>query len=208
MTNPAFAHGRPDDADGLRAHVAAVRSRVRRDLRATSFPLLLLGAAIIVGELPQVVSQRWNIGGPIGVIGGGDWFTGLLLAAAFVVLWWRYWRRARRDGVGRPEGFAAATGVGLGMVQPTGLVLLPFVGPFALFGAGLLMVAAWQRNARLAWWAVLAGGVGVFEGFFGITNRLPLSAWHSWDHPAIYLALGVLTLLAGLATRIRENRAQ
>jgi hypothetical protein len=206
MTNPALADGQPDDAEGLQAHVAAVRSRVRRDLRATSFPLLLLGVATVAGELPQVVSQGQD-GGPGGGIGGEDWSTGLLLTAAFAVLWWVYRRRARRDGVGRPAGFGAATVLGL-VLLTVGLVLLAYMGPFILFGLGLLMVASWQRNALLAWWAVLAGGLGVFEGFFGITNRLPISVWRDWEHPAIYLALGVLTVLAGLAARRRENQGQ
>jgi hypothetical protein len=203
MTSPGFAQGQPDDAEGLQAHVAAVRSQVRRDLRATSLPLLLLGTATVVGELPQVVSQGWNTG----VLGGGDWFTGLLLTAAFAVLWLTYRRRARRDGVGRPAGFGAATVLGL-ILLSIGLLLLVYMGPFILFGAGLLMVASWQRNALLAWWAVLAGGLGVFEGFFGITNRLPFSVWRTWEHPAIYLALGILTVLAGLAARLRENQGK
>jgi hypothetical protein len=203
MTNPGFAHGQPDDAEGLQAHVAAIRSQVRRDLRATSLPLLLLGTAMVVGELPQVVSQRWNTSLP----GDGDWSTGLLLTAAFAVLWLMYRRRALRDGVGRPAGFGAAAVLGL-ILLSIGLVLLVFMGPFILFGAGLLMVASWQRNAQLAWWAVLAGGLGVFEGFFGITNRLPVSVWRTWEHPAIYLALGILTVLAGLAARLRENQGK
>lgn len=203
MTNPGFAHGQPDDAEGLQAHVAAVRSQVRRDLRATSLPLLLLGTATVVGEIPQVVNQ----GGNAGVLGGGDSFTGLLLTAAFAVLWWTYRRRALRDGVGRPAGFGAATVLGL-ILLSVGLVLLVYAGSFILFGAGLLMVASWQRNALLAWWAVLAGGLGVFEGFFGITNRMPFSLWRAWEHPAIYLALGILTVLAGLAARLRENRGK
>jgi hypothetical protein len=205
MTNPGFAHGQPDDAEGPQAHVAAIRSQVRRDLRATSLPLLLLGTATVAGELPQVASQGWNIG----VLGGGDWFTGLLLTAAFAVLWWMYRRRAFRDGVGRPAGFGAATVLGLILtLSIVGLLLLVYMGPFIIFGLGLLMVASWQRNALLAWWAVLAGGLGVFEGFFGITNRLPASVWRTWEHPAIYLALGILTVLAGLAARLRENRGQ
>jgi hypothetical protein len=209
LTSPDFAHGQAGDAAGLRSHVAAVRSRVRRDLRATSFPLLLLGAATVAGELPQVGSERWNVGGLVGLVGllGGDWFTGALLTAAFAVLWWVYRRRARRGGVGRPAGFGAATALGLILIT-IGLVLLVYMGPFIVFGAGLLMVAAWQRNAMLAWWAVLVGGLGVFEGFFGITNRLPVSVWRDWEHPAIYLALGVLTVMAGLAARLRENRGQ
>jgi hypothetical protein len=203
MTSPGFAHGQPDDAEGLQAHVAAIRSQVRRDLRATSLPLLLLGTATVVAELPQVVSQDWDTS----VLGGGDWFTGALLTAAFAVLWWIYRRRAQRDGVGRPAGFGAATVLGV-ILLSIGLILLFFMGPFILFGAGLLMVASWQRNALLAWWAVLAGGLGVFEGFFGITNRLPVSVWRTWEHPAIYLALGILTVLAGLAARVRENQGK
>jgi hypothetical protein len=203
MTNPGFAHGEPDDAEGLQAHVAAIRSQVRRDLCATSLPLLLLGTATVVGEIPQAVNE----GGNAGVLGGGDSFTGLLLTAAFAVLWWMYRRRALRDGVGRPAGFGAATVLGL-ILLSIGLVLLAYAGPFILFGAGLLMVASWQRNPLLAWWAVLAGGLGVFEGFFGITNRMPFSLWRAWEHPAIYLALGILTVLAGLAARLRENRGK
>jgi hypothetical protein len=203
MTNPSFAHGEADDAEGLQSHIAAIRSRVRRDLRGTSFPLLLLGTAIVVGEIPQVASAAWNAGGML----GGDWFTALLLTAAFAALWWMYRRRALRGGVGRPAGFGAATVLGLILIS-IGLVLLVYMGPFILFGTGLLMVASWQRNAILAWWAVVVGGLGVFEGFFGITNRLPLPVWRSWEHPAIYLALGVLTVLAGLAALLMENRGQ
>lgn len=213
MVNPASAHGGPDDVEGIAAHVATVRSQVRRDLRATSLPLLLLGTATVVGELPQVASQGWSTGGGTDavvsaggtVLGGGDWLTGLLLTAAFAVLWWMYQRRARRDGVGRPAGFGAATILGL-ILLSLGLILLVYTGPFILFGLGLLMVAGWQRNALLASWAVLAGGLGVFEGFYGITNRLPASLWRPWEHPAIYLALGIATVAAGLAARRWENR--
>lgn len=204
MTNPALA-GQPDDAEGLQAHVAAVRARVSRDMRSTSFPLLLLGTAVVAGTLPQLMSQgrRDSL---LDGIGGDDWFTGLLLTVAFAVLWgWAYRRRARRDGIGRPTGFGAATVLGI-VVLTIGLVLLAYAGPFALFGAGLLMVASRQRNPLLAAWAVLVGGTGVFEGFFGITNRLPLSVWRDWEHPAIYLALGIVTMLAGVVTRFRENR--
>jgi hypothetical protein len=212
MVNPASAHGGPDDVEGIQAHVATIRSQVRRDLRATSFPLLLLGTATVIGELPQVVSQgRSTGGGAVAVVGGGgvvmggDWLTGLLLTAAFAVLWWMYHRRARRDGVGRPAGFGAATVLGL-ILLSLGLILLVYTGPFILFGLGLLIVAGWQRNALLAGWAVLAGGLGVFEGFFGITNRLPASVWRPWEHPAIYLALGIATVAAGLAARRWESR--
>jgi hypothetical protein len=51
------------------------------------------------------------------------------------------------------------------------------------------------------------GGTGVFEGFFGITNRLPLSLWATWEHPAIYLILALMTVLAGIVAWLWENRA-
>jgi hypothetical protein len=206
MANPAFSDDPAHDAEGVRSHVAAIRSQVRRDLRATSLPLLLLGTAIVVGAIPQVAGQGWDASGALGAL-GGDWFTALLLTAAFAVLWWTYRRRAFRGGVGRPAGFGAATALGLVLIT-VGLVLLVYAGPFILFGFGLLLIATWQRNAVLAWWAVLAGGLGVFEGFFGITNRLPFSLWRDWEHPAIYLALGVLTVLAGLAARRWENQGR
>lgn len=53
--------------------------------------------------------------------------------------------------------------------------------------------------------AVICGGVGVFEGFFGITNRLPPALWADWEHPAICLVLGLLTVLAGIISRMRER---
>lgn len=55
---------------------------------------------------------------------------------------------------------------------------------------------------------MLIGGTGVFEGFFGITNRLSSSVWREWEHPAIYLVLALLTVLAGLIARRQENRAR
>lgn len=47
----------------------------------------------------------------------------------------------------------------------------------------------------------------MFEGFFGITNRLPMGIWAAWEHPAIYLLLGALTLLAGTIIRALERSA-
>ena len=76
---------------------------VRRDLRATSLPLLLLGAATVVGVLPQVLSQGWNIG----VLGGGDWASGAPRVSATVL------------------GLIVTLSV-------VGLVLLVYTGPFII----------------------------------------------------------------------------
>ena len=86
-------------------------------------------------------------------------------------------------------------------------VTMLLTGPFLIFGVGLLVTARWQRSALLAVWAVAIGGIGVLEGFFGITNRLPLALWAAWEHPVIYLILALLTVLAGIVVWRRESRA-
>jgi hypothetical protein len=115
--------------------------------------------------------------------------------------------RFQAGHIGR-AGFGAAAVLGLCFTMSLGLIAMAFAGPFLLFGLGLLVAGIWQRNRFLAWWAVLIGGTGVFEGFFGITNRLSSSVWREWEHPAIYLVLALLTVLAGLIARRQENRAR
>jgi hypothetical protein len=97
--------------------------------------------------------------------------------------------------------------VGACFTLSVGVIAMAFAGPFVIFGLGLLVAGCWQRSRLLIGWALLVGGTGVFEGFFGITNRLPAAVWRQWQHPAIYLALAVATALAGLVTRWQENRA-
>jgi uncharacterized membrane protein len=128
------------------------------------------------------------------------------MTAAFVLLWLAYRRLALRGGVGSSAGFGTAAVVGVACTVSVAAVAMLFTGPFLIFGLGLLSVGIWQRNRFLASWAVLVGGTGVFEGFFGITNRVSTSAWRQWEHPAIYLALALLTVVAGLVALVRENR--
>jgi hypothetical protein len=181
-----------------------MRARVRRDRRATSLPLLLLGGATAVGVAPQLSSGAGDAlaGGP------GDALAGLMITVAFAAIWVVFRIRAARAGVGRGTGFGIASMLGLFfMLTIVGFVALVYTGPFLIFGVGLLVAASWQRNAFLAAWAVVIGGIGVFEGFFGITNRLPVSLWAAWEHPAIYLILALMTVLAGIVAWLQENRA-
>jgi hypothetical protein len=185
-----------DDND-WESRVSAARARVRRDRRATSLPLLLLGGAATVGIAPQLFTGS-----------AGDLLAGLMMTLAFAAIWVVFRLRAARAGVGRGTGFGAASMLGLFLLLTiVGLVALTYAGPFLIFGLGLLMAAVWQRNAFLAVWALVIGGTGVFEGFFGITNRLPLSLWATWEHPAIYLILALMTVLAGIVAWLWENRA-
>jgi hypothetical protein len=197
----------PSDDKDWESRVSAVRARVRRDRRATSLPLLLLGGATAVGVAPQLSGAQLSSG-------PGDPLAGLMMTLAFAAIWAVFRFRAARAGVGRGTGFGVASLLGLILLLTiVGLFALAYTGPFLIFGVGLLVAAVWQRNAFLAVWATVIGGIGVFEGFFGITNRLPQSFWAddpsaaTLVHPAIYLILAVMTVLAGIVAWLRENRA-
>jgi hypothetical protein len=86
-------------------------------------------------------------------------------------------------------------------------VALVYAGPFIVFALGLITVGLKLHNRMLISWGTVVGGIGVFEGFFGITNRLSLSLWADWEHPVIYLLLGIVTLLGGVVVSWRENPA-
>lgn len=203
MTGPA-PHMNGDDNAGVAAslaRVSALRGAVRRDLRATSVPLLLLGGAASAGVLLELADP----GGWPSFL--GDLFTVLLLAVAFAVVWQYLRRKARTAGVGHASGFGTALVMAL-LLLTVGSAASGICGPFLAFGVGLL-VAGWkQRNRFLMIWALAAGGIGVFEGFFGITNRLPAPLWQSWEHPAIYLVIALATVLAGIVAWRRESRAR
>jgi hypothetical protein len=160
--------------------------------RATSLPLLLLGLATAIGVASLL---------PSGVGVGLAWLTIPLALAAI----WTVFRFPAARARGGP-GIARALGLFLLLVL-VGYVTMFLTGPFPLFSLALLVTARWQRSAFLAVWAVVVGGIGVLEGFFGITNRLPLSLWAEWEHPVIYLGLALLTILAGIVAWLRENRA-
>ncbi|HEY2551176.1 MAG TPA: hypothetical protein VGI64_11420 [Streptosporangiaceae bacterium] len=173
---------------------------LHHDARETSAPLLLLGAILSVAALIQLV-------GPDSLFGGvGDLLTATCLTLGFAVLWVAFRTRAARQGRVAARGFGTAATVGLA-VNLVGSVAVIYAGPYLVFGVGLL-IAAWRLpNRYLAGCALGVGALGVFEGFFGFTNRLPFSLWASWEHTAIYLVLGAATIGAGVAARIREDRA-
>ena len=184
---------------------------IYRDPRETSLTLLVLGIAIAVSTAAELI---WP-----GLPGNGGWAFGLafgwssgagtaaLLAIAFASLWLTFWRRAASRGMRRPPGFGIAALIGLLANLPPFYVAAFVAGPFLIFGLGLAVAGLRLRNRLLTYWALGAGGIGVFEGFFGITNRLPTAIWAEWEHLAIYLLLGALTLLAGLIIAVRERRA-
>jgi hypothetical protein len=222
MSDSAATSGQPDDAGYWADRLSALRTRVRRDRRATSIPLLLLGAATTTGTAVGLASSSGSPDGYWGTVpalplfgglltpgGSSDQLTGWLMTAAFVAIWVTFRVRAARAGLGQGAGFGIAAGLGLFLLLSfAGSFVMVYTGPFVIFAAGLLAAAAWQRNRLLAAWAVAAGGLGVFEGFFGITNRIPYALWAMWEHPLIYLALGAATLLAGIVAWMAEGRAR
>lgn len=192
MSGSAFAAGEPG--------IPAAGAAVYHDRHETSLPLLLLGAVIsacFVVELATPYSP--------GLF--EDLPTAAGLTIGFAVLWLTFRRRADRAGLRRPAGFGFAAIIGVAFCFTPLVVGLFYAGPFLVFGTGLLAAGMGLRNRFLAIWAAAIGAIGVFEGFFRITNRLPLSLWAAWEHTAILLALGILTVVAGLVMRVRENQA-
>ena len=128
------------------------------------------------------------------------------LTIAFSFLWLTFRTRAARDGMRYQRGFGIAAVIAAIMWLPPFVAVLVIGGPFALLGPVLLFAGIGLRNYFLVGWAAVLGTLGIFEGYFGITNRLPASLWVSWGHAAIYLGLGVMTVGAGIVARTRENR--
>jgi hypothetical protein len=184
------------DGKGWPSRGFAVGAWVPRGRRATSLPLLLLGVATAAGIAPTL---------PDGMDYGLAWLT---IPLAFAAIWVVFHVSAARSGAGRGTGSEVALMAGFLLpLVIVGFVTMTVTGPFLSFGVGLLVIARLQRSPFLALWAILVGGLGVLEGFFGITNRLPLSLWAGWEHGVILLILALLTVLAGIATWLQENRA-
>jgi hypothetical protein len=180
--------------DGSDSNRDAKGPRPPRDqARAASTPLLVLGAVIAVREI--IVMSN-----PTGMPSQDNWASSVLVIIAFGLLWLAYRRRPR----GSRPGFGAAAVVGV-VLLIAGAAAIVVLGPFLVFGVGLLIAGIVQRNAYLIWPAIVIGGIGVFEGLFGITNRLPASMWRSWEHPAIFLLLGLATIATGVAARLRAE---
>jgi hypothetical protein len=172
---------------------------IYRDRHETSLPLLLLGVVVTASAAIQLA------GGLDGLF--ADWTAAVALTIVFAGLWLTFRRRATVRGMTCPPGFGIAAIIGLVAVLPPFFVTVVYAGPFLVFGLGLATAGIKVRNRLLAGWGLAVGGIGVFEGFFGITNRLSISMWASWEHSAIYLLLGILTVIAGIVIRIRETRA-
>ena len=177
-----------------------------RDPHETSITLLVLGAVIIALMLAQIMLPGfqgvfgWLVTSPSGI--------GLTaaLTIAFSFLWLTFRTRAAERGMRYRRGFGIGAVIAAIMWIPPFVGALFIAGPFALLGPVLLFAGIGLSNYFLVGWAVAIGTLGIFEGSFGITNRLPASLWVSWGHAAIYLGLGVLTVGAGIVARTRENR--
>jgi hypothetical protein len=178
-------------------HPPATASPAYRDPHETSLTLILLGTAIVV---PMTALLAGGGSGP-----AADWPSAVLLTVAFVVLWLTFRRRAAVHGVSRPRGFGIAAIIGLVLLLPA-FLLAPFY-PFVVFGFGLMVAGGNCDNPMLLGWGTAGGGIGAFAGFLGITYGLRASLLLGWERPAIYLFLGLLTLVAGIIFRLRENRA-
>jgi hypothetical protein len=195
------------EAQALVRDAERLRRRARGDRHASSVPLLVFGALTVLSApllLPR--PSPW-----------GDLFWLLAGPAGFLVTGWWYRRQQTRSGVGEGRGSWTVAGVSMLLA----LVLLPvvWIAPLPIVGAGLLVVAALQRNRYLAAWAAVLGLLGGLERFFVLSNRLyDLADWLGWlqgprgqellvelGSSVVFAALGGLLLAAGLVALRRER---
>jgi hypothetical protein len=195
--------GRLEQMRELQTQLATVRGQVRKDRRATSVPLLVLGSATALAFIPQVT---WQQGFWSGIIGNA--FQSLIITAAFAGIWLTLRRRAATAGVGSGRGYGRAALIGLALLLlPAGVVVGGLFGPFLLFAIGLLVAGSMQRNPFLCWFGAIMGVVGVINSLHWITNRLPASVHAPWATPAIGLVLALLTVVMGVVFWRRESRS-
>jgi hypothetical protein len=185
-----------------------LRRRARAGRHPSSVPLLVFAYLTLLGA-PLAIAQLWPLGQYYWVLAG---------PAGFLIIGWWYRRQEVRSGVGKGRGSYTVTGVWVLLA----LLLLPIMwfSPYPAVAVGLLAIAALQRNAYLAFWAVVFGAAGTLEHFLVLSNRLyDLAAWRGWfpeprdygivddlGQPIVYGALGILLLVAGLVARHREDR--
>jgi hypothetical protein len=195
------------EAQALLRDAERLRRRARGDRHASSVPLLVFGgltvlsAPLLLPRLSPGADVFWLLAGPAG----------------FLVTGWWYRRQQTRSGIG--EGRGSWTAAGVSMLVAPALLPVVWIAPLPIVGAGLLVVAALQRNRYLAAWAAVLGLLGGLERFFVLSNRLYDPAdWLGWlqqprgqellvdlGSSVVFAALGGLLLAAGLVALRRER---
>jgi len=194
------------DAQALLRDAERLRRRARGDRHASSVPLLIFGALTVISA--PLALFLWPVGG---------WFWLLAGPAGFLATGWWYRRQQTRSGIGEGRGSYTVAGVSTLLA----FVLLPvvWIAPLPVVAAGLLVVAALQRNRYLAAWATVLGLLGGLEHFLVLSNRLyDLAEWLGWFReprnyglldelgpPTVFAAVGGLLLAAGLVALRRER---
>jgi hypothetical protein len=195
------------DARALLRDTERLRRRTRGDRHASSVPLLIFGTLTLISAL-LALPALWP---------WGDLFWLLAGPAGFLATGWWYRRQQARSGVG--EGRGSWTVAGVSTLLAFVLLPLVWIAPLPVVAAGLLVLAALQRNRYLAASAAVLGLLGGLEHFFVLSNRLyDLAQWLGWfpeprDYgllddlgpPVVFAALGGLLLAAGLVALRRER---
>jgi len=194
------------DAQALLRDAERLRRRARGDRHASSVPLLIFGALTVISA--PLALFLWPVGGWLWLLAG---------PAGFLATGWWYRRQQTRSGIGEGRGSYTVAGVSTLLA----FVLLPvvWIAPLPVVAAGLLAVAALQRNRYLAAWATVLGLLGGLEHFLVLSNRLyDLAEWLGWFReprnyglldelgpPTVFAAVGGLLLAAGLVALRRER---
>jgi hypothetical protein len=181
---------RDDSGQTLLGDVEKLRTRVRRDHRSASVPLLVFGALTLIGVVSASAGPRAPVNDP-----SHGWVWAASALVGFLVVAW--WLRRRRT----------ATGVGRRSAEVVCLVLAVTVALFAAYpplgfwaayaggfggGIGLVVVGLTRRNLVVGLWGLL---VLVLTPVLG---PVPLFAS---SHPALLVGAGLIVL--GVSQRSR-----
>lgn len=186
------------------AELDHLRSRVRRDRRETSVPLILLGVLAVMSAVPLPLD------GPLTLLATA-------VIAVFVVAAY-YRKRQVTTGIGTAYGQwvkAALAVLVVGLMGP-GLLML-FLPPVAVIGA-VVAILGWRRSNRTL---LLAGlvttAVTGLEQWFIVSNRFwdfarlmgsdPQSWWvlHAQQLVVLFLGAGLLVTAATIRRWERSN---
>jgi hypothetical protein len=136
------------DAQALLRDADRLRRRARGDRHASSVPLLTFGALTVISA-PLALPALWPRGNLFWLLAG---------PAGFLATGWWYRRQQTRSGIG--EGRGSYTVAGVSTLLAFVLLALVWIAPLPVVAAGLLVIAALQRNPYLAAWAAVLGLLG------------------------------------------------
>ncbi len=171
----------------------------RLDPRATSIPLVMLGAITSAALIPQLILTD---AGTINGRGFVDLPTSMAIAIGFYAVARVMRFRAARFRFSYVSGFERAAI--FGFIATVTMISVFLLGPYFVFGGGLLLAGRMLKNRTLNKWGLATGGVGIMASWAYPPN---MPADHIIEIRIVYyLILSLFTLLMGISLSLRLSQ--